>query len=63
LKTHHRTDDEGHKKSTFSYKLKIVLFMVIIGISFLLYDTLSDRSIKQPPLIRKIPTKKEKDLK
>ena len=35
--------------------------MFIIGVSFLLYDTIRDRSFKRKALIKKMQTKKGKD--
>lgn len=55
LKTHHRTSETDKSKNKgISYKLKIVIFMFIIGISFLLYDTISDRSFKRKTMMKKI---------
>lgn len=48
-----------------SYKLKIVIIMVIVGITFLVYDTISDRSIRRKKMIKKIerqgPSKADRD--
>lgn len=67
LATHHRPEEKGEEKETISYKLKIVIFMVVLGIIFLLYDTFADRSIRkatQPKSHKKKPSKgKKKDNK
>ena len=51
MATHHRPHVEVHHGYFISYKLKIVIIMLIIGILFLVVDTFSDRKVKssQPP--------------
>ena len=62
IATHHRPHEEAHGSTQLSYKLKIVLIMLIIGIAFLLVDTLSDR--KSRKLVRNHePAKKEAKTK
>jgi hypothetical protein len=47
MATHHRPAEAPPETHRLSYKLKIVIVMLVLGIFFLLYDTLSDRSIKR----------------
>jgi len=46
IATHHKPKEVHHDDHSVSYKLKIVISLLLIGIGFLLYDTLSDRSSK-----------------
>lgn len=60
IATHHRIEEPHSEKESMSYKLKIVFFMVILGVFFLLYDTIGDRS-KRREEIRKIQKKYQKE--
>lgn len=67
LATHHREEESNEHSEGISYKLKIVFFMVILGIVFLLYDTIVDGSkrradLSKPPK-KKSPKNKKKSAK
>lgn len=46
IETHHRPEETPHFQH-ISLKLKTVIAMLVIGIAFLLFDTLSDRKIRR----------------
>jgi Ca2+/Na+ antiporter len=46
MATHYRPQDDHHGFH-ISYKLKMVIILLVIGILFLLFDTLSDRKYKK----------------
>lgn len=46
LTSHHVADSHGESHA-ISYKMKLVIIMLIIGGLFLLYDTLSDRKTRR----------------
>ena len=60
IATHLRIEEPHSEKQSMCYKLKIVFFMVILGVFFLLYDTIGDRS-KRREEIRKIQKKYQKE--
>lgn len=62
LVTHYRLEDKA-KEVSLSYKLKIVILMTIIGVFFMLYDTIGDRSLRRKALITKVQKKPGKGEK
>lgn len=60
LVTHHRPEEKA-KEISLSYKLKIVVLMAIIGVIFMLYDTIGDRSLRHKALITKVQKKTVKE--